>query len=58
MTMWQFVTGCLIVYAVIHLHRKHGFKWLREQFFLAIVGIFIGLLLAVLFYYLIFSIFP
>ncbi len=37
MTMWQFVIGCLIVYAVIYLHRKHGFKWILGKSLLAAV---------------------
>ncbi|MDO5069264.1 MAG: hypothetical protein Q4D78_03565 [Neisseria zoodegmatis] len=57
MTVGQFIFGSLVVYAIIHLHRKHGFKWFREQFFLAIIGIFIGTVLAVLLFYLIFVVF-
>ena len=37
MTMLQFIIGCLTVYAIIHLHRKHGFKWLVKEAVLGIV---------------------
>lgn len=57
MTLGQFIFGSLVVYAIIHLHRTRGFKYLKDLFFEAFLGIFIGTVLAVLLFYLIFVVF-
>lgn len=52
MTMGQFVFGSLVVYSIIHLHRKHGFKWLKERFFLVVILVFASFYLLYLLIYL------
>lgn len=46
MTMWEFIWACLFVYAVIYLHRKHGFNWiLRKSLLAAVLFVFLFFLL-------------
>ncbi len=49
MTMGQFVLGSLIVYSVIYLHKKGRLKSLFSDL---VLGISIGLVLAVILYFL------
>ena len=57
MTLGHLIVGSLVVYSIIHLHRTRGFKYLKDLFFDAFLGIFIGSVLAVLLFYLIFVVF-
>ncbi|WP_373795836.1 hypothetical protein [Neisseria dentiae] len=41
MTLGQFIFGSLFVYAVIHLHKKHGVNWLVGRFLGAVFLFFL-----------------
>ena len=44
MNALEFIISCLFVYAVIHIHRKHGmayFKMLFKEFGIFVIGFFI-----------------
>ena len=55
MTMMQFIVGCLVVYAIVYVHKTRGshglIKFLKENIFDAIAGISIAIIILALFVY-------
>ena len=55
MTMMQFIFACLVVYAIVYVHRTRGtqglIKFLKENAFDAIWGILIAVVILALLVY-------
>ena len=55
MTMMQFIFACLVVYAIVYVHRTRGtqrlVKFLKENLFDAFAGISIAIIILALFVY-------
>ena len=55
MTMLRFIFACLVVYAIIYVHKTRGsrglIKFLKENLFDAFAGISIAIIILALFVY-------